>query len=197
MRGMPSMSRTVQQWFGLSGMIVLAVRSLILTATVTGPLWWCATRGAGQSTYFIAGRVWLGGGGSVWGRLQAPSVHLRRTAEFTPTGAGIHAAGHPWYQGCLWPGVTKSVGNFCTGPLLGPGIENTREKVHTPTCEIVGTGSPWSNKYGPWELDSVLCHHRTPHCSTQGPGVFPGGGPLHLPPQGRDCDAEAERPDEK
>ena len=43
--------------FGLSGMSGPATRSLPLTATVTGPPWWCATRRTGQATSCIARRA--------------------------------------------------------------------------------------------------------------------------------------------
>ena len=51
MRVTPSMMRTGQQFFGISGIIGPAARSLPLTAAVTGPLWWCVTQSMGQATY--------------------------------------------------------------------------------------------------------------------------------------------------
>ena len=33
----------------------------------------------------------------------APAVHLFRTAEYTPAGVGIRAAGHPWHRRRLDP----------------------------------------------------------------------------------------------
>ena len=43
-------------------------------------------------------------------------------------------------------------------------------------------------------MDSVLCRHRTNRRSAQGPGGVLDGGPLRLPPRGKDGGAEAECP---
>ena len=52
-----SMRRNGQQLLVLSSMIGPAARSLPLAVTVTGPLWWCATRRTGQATSCIASRA--------------------------------------------------------------------------------------------------------------------------------------------
>ena len=43
-------------------------------------------------------------------------------------------------------------------------------------------------------MDGILCHHRSPCCSAQGPVEVLDGGPLDLIPRGTDGGAEAERP---
>ena len=86
----------------------------------------------------------VGGVGEITfgGHLQSPAFRLRRTAEVTPTGVGIHAAGHPRHWRRLRPGGTGVAVNLHIEPLPGPGGGNTRDRVHTPTCEIGGTGPP-------------------------------------------------------
>ena len=54
-------------------------------------------------------------------RPQALTVRLCRNAEFTPSGGGIRAAGHPRHQRRLGIGVRGAAGNLLTVPLPGPG----------------------------------------------------------------------------
>ena len=46
-------------------------------------------------------------------------------------------------------------------------------------------------------MDGILCHHRSPCCSAQGPVEVPDVGPPGLPPRGTDGGEEAERPSGK
>ena len=46
------------------------------------------------------------------GRLQTPTVRLRRTAEFTPTRVRISAVGHPQHWGRFRPSGTGAEGQL-------------------------------------------------------------------------------------
>ena len=78
--------------------------------------------------------------------------------------------------------------------LIVPGRGNTRERSHTPTGETRRTCLSLFEEDGPWELDGVLCHHRTPLHIAHGPGGVPDSAPPHLPPRGKNGGAEAECP---
>ena len=125
---------------------------------------------------------------------QAPAVRLCRSAEVTPTGVVICAAGHTWHRGRLRTSGIGSEGSIYSGPLPWPRIGNTGEGVHPPAHKIDGPGPPKPNKDGPWELDRVLWYHRKTCHSAQGKGGVQYGWPLSLPTRGEGGGAEAERP---
>ena len=68
-------------------------------------------------------------------------------------------------------------------------------RSHLPTRETGGPRPPWPEENGLLELDDVLCHHRTPHHSAQGPGRVLDSGTFRLPPNGESKGVEAERPE--
>ena len=70
------------------------------------------------------GRV---GENTIAGRPQGPEVCLCRTADITPIGVGICAAGHPQHWGRLRPIGTSAEGHINSCPLPGPWISNTGE----------------------------------------------------------------------
>ena len=85
----------------------------------------------------------------VGGRPQAPTVHLRRTAEVTPIGVVICAAGNPQHWGHLWYGVTGTEGHLYSSPLTGPWRGNTGERIHPPARETGRSCPPGLDKNGP------------------------------------------------
>ena len=115
---------------------------------------------------------------------QAPAVCIGSTAEVTPAGVDIRAVGYPGHRRRLRPGGEGAEGDLRAGIVRGTGWRRTRDRVHLPASQTGGIGPSWPNPDGPWELDSVLCHHRTYFCSTQGTGVVTDGRPLGLPPGG-------------
>ena len=76
---------------------------------VTGSRYLGGVHWGGRGTEEMAGRESRGMGGFRGdlnrGFSQAPAVRLLRTAEATPAGVGIFAAGHPWRMRRLRPGT--------------------------------------------------------------------------------------------
>ena len=133
------------------------------------------------------------GQSAVGGRLQAPAVCLRRNAEVTIKGVGIHIVGHPRHWGYLRPGGTGAAGCLHCGPLSGPGRRNTREISHPLTRETGDTRTSRPDENGPLNLDSVLCHDRTPRCRSQAPRGVLEIWPLDLLPIGESGGVETDR----
>ena len=137
-------------------------------------------RGWGQMYVWEGAGVGEDSGDTVGGLLKAPIVCLRRIEEVTPTGVGICAAGHLWYTGFLWTSGTGAEVSAYSRLVPCPWRGNTREGVQQPARETCGPGPPRTNKNDPWELESVLCYHRTSCCSDQGTWGVQDGRSLSL-----------------
>ena len=57
----------------------------------------------------------------LWGFPQVPSVCIYITAEVTPAGVGIHAAGYPEHQQRLRPSGEDAKGDLRAGIVRGTG----------------------------------------------------------------------------
>ena len=86
---------------------------------------------------------------------------------------------HPRHRGCLWPSGWHTPRLLPSGPLPGPRGRNTKAEYHLTVGEAGGSGPTRLHKDVPWELESILFHHKTTCCSTQGTGGVPDGGPFH------------------
>ena len=86
---------------------------------------------------------------TVRGRPQAPAFLLRRSAEVTPTGVGIHAAGHPDI-GEVFELVEQALREaFITAIFHGLGEGTHGEGGHLPAHEICGNGNSRPDKEFP------------------------------------------------
>ena len=77
-------------------------------------------------------------------------------------------------------------------PLPGCRRMNPRAGGHLHASETGGYGPSRLYIDNPWELDIVLCHHRTSHCITQGSGRVQDGGQNDIYKGGERIFREAE-----
>ena len=112
---------------------------------------------------------------TVGGVPQAPTVCLLLTSEVNPTGVGICKAVHPRHRGRLCTSREGPQGHVYAETLPGHRVGNYSTGVQPPASKTGRSGPPGPDKDGPWELDGVLCYHRTSSRSVQGTeGVYDG-----------------------
>ena len=114
--------------------------------------------------------------------LQAPAVRICWTSEVTPAGVGIRAKGYPGHRRRLRPGGEGAVGDLPARFVQGTGGGSSGERGRPPASKTGGIKPSRPKSNVPWKLDVVLCHQRTPRCSTQGPGGVPYVRPFGLFP---------------